>query len=145
MAKRVPPHNSFTTDDGNPDDKRPRREDVVSSGNLSHPSSSGQQYFSPNELPSSSSTTSVLSSANSLPSPQSNGNLFATNGSNGHHHSNGVMLLPSMGHTNNFGDMFSNGNGGFPSSKCSICLWPVGSPRCYHNHSHHRPHQLSTR
>ena len=145
MSKRVPPFSSFTTDDGNPDDKRPRRGDIVPE-NLNIPSSfsTSRQNFSPNEFPSGSSTTSVLSSHNQLPSLASNG-ILATNGSNGHHHSNGIMSMQNMGHSNNLSDVFSNGGDGFPSSKCSICLWPIGSPRCYHHHSHHLPHQLSTR
>ena len=143
MTKRVPPHGSFNSDDGNPDDKRPRREEMVSE-NWNHPSSStSHQQFQPNELPSNS-TTSVLSSTNFMPSAGSNGNFFTTNGSNGHQENNGMMYLPSMGHSNNLEDVFSNGDGAISSIKCSICLWPVGSPRCYH-HSHHRPHQLSTR
>ena len=152
MTKRVPPFESFTADDGASDDKRPRRGEMVSE-HLNHPapssssSSSSSQHFTSNELPSRSSTIDVLSSSIPLSSAgptgaASSSNFFA-NGSNGHQDNNGMILLPNIGgHSNNFGG-FHNG-GVISNNKCSICLWPVGSARCYH-HSHHRPHQLSTR
>jgi len=36
----------------------------------------------------------------------------------------------------------SNGNDGSPThpsraQKCSICLWPVGAPQCYHAATNH--------
>ena len=151
MTKRVPPFESFTADDGASDDKRPRRGELDPE-QLNHPtssssSSSSSQHFTPNELPSRSSTIDVLSSSSSLSSDGTSGaassSNFFSNGSNGHQDNNGMILLSNIGgHSNNF-DGFHNG-GIISTSKCSICLWPVGSARCYH-HSHHRPHQLSTR
>ena len=123
MTKRVPPVNSFTTEDGNPDDKRPRHD--------GHPdlssSSSGRNSLTSNPMiPISRSSGSLQSS--------SNGNFY-TNGSNGISSEAGsVRLFPDHAVPTN------NSLTSFQSSKCSICLWPIGSSRCYHS-----LHMLSTR
>ena len=128
MTKRVP-LNSFTAEDGNPDDKRPRRgahEFVVD-----QPSSSGLQLS--NDLPSisSSSVLGTLSSPSSvLPT---NGNFSLQNGSQGDLLSYRVQHNPSLTLAQSLG-------GSQQAMKCSICLWPIGSSRCYHG-----IHNLSTR
>ena len=130
MTKRVP-INSFTTEEGNPDDKRPR---VTQDNHPFHQlqpstssSSSGRNHLELNEglLPSTSSSVDALSSSpSSILTP--NG-TFYTNG-NTIFGGGGVLLLDDNTH-----------------SKCSICLWPIGSSRCYHGlHNHPTSHRPTT-
>ena len=128
MTKRVPPVNSFTTEDGNPDDKRPRHDGHPDLSSSSPTSSSGRNSLTSNPMiPISRSSGSLQSS--------SNGNFY-TNGSNG--------ISSEAGSVRLFPDHAVPTNNSFPSSfqssKCSICLWPIGSSRCYHS-----LHMLSTR
>ena len=125
MTKRVP-LNSFTAEDGNPDDKRPRRE-ALEGGD--QPTSSGLQLS--NDLP----TTSSSAALGTLSAPSS---VVPTNGSFNLQNGNQCDLL-SYRLQNNSSSQITLG-GSLQAMKCSICLWPIGSSRCYHG-----IHNLSTR
>ena len=125
MTKRVP-LNSFTAEDGNPDDKRPRREDLEGAD---QPTSSGLQLS--NDLP----TTSSSAALGTLSAPSS---VLPTNGTFNLQNGNQSDLL-SYRLQNNSSSQLTLG-GSLHAMKCSICLWPIGSSRCYHD-----IHNLSTR
>ena len=124
MTKRVP-LNNFTADDGNPDDKRPRlddeEKDETEATEMPHSSSIPFRVNS-NMLPSG--TSSTLEDV--FPTPPTTTSSF------------------SSSHPRTNGDFYANGNcnsgnciGLYPdhlegAAKCSICLWPIGSTRCYH-------------
>ena len=123
MTKRVP-LNNFTADDGNPDDKRPRLDDEEkdeTEGTEMPNSSSIPFRVNSNMLPSG--TSSTLEDV--FPTPSTTSSF-------------------SSSHPRTNGDFYANGNcnsgnciGLYPdhlegAAKCSICLWPIGSTRCYH-------------
>ena len=123
MTKRVP-LNNFTADDGNPDDKRPRLDDEEkdeTEGTTMPHSSSIPFRVNSNMLPSGTSSTledvfptPPTTSSSSTLHPRTNGDFYA----NGNYNSgNCVGLYP---------DHLEG------AAKCSICLWPIGSTRCYH-------------
>ena len=146
MTKRVPDH-ELTTEDGNPDDKRPRGHsnfNVVDNGDnhhhaqhMFHSSSSantntgGTVNAALHIHPDSSSSSMAINPTNRNSSFGSNGNFFsgrhspATNGSS-FASLHGLFVQNSRTISN--------------YSKCPICLWPVGSARCYHPST---THQLS--
>ena len=149
MTKRVP-INSLGAEDGSPDDKRPRRaiqdhlEGSMDQQHFQQPNNtssiSNQSHLRPNNegsMPSSHASTmdnAISSSSTSSSFFPTNGNIFGNN----FYESRGAVLLPDMNGSLQYTE------GRRHDLKCSICLWPLGSSRCYHGFHHHNRNHSST-
>ena len=121
MTKRVPATDSFNAEDGNPEDKRPRVHDPTDDNHRHQPASSSL-------------SSSSSSHHRNMTSPSSLSSSFISNGNFYTGETNGNVIFGGGG-GGNTGVLSDNGAvmSGVTNLKCSICLWPVGSSRCYHD------------